>query len=686
VNYALAGLVTGNAAYKNKAIALAMLHCSRGYDAISHTRTGYGSHGGVREIVPAVAVCYDWLHADLSAAQRDKMAEWLVNWGNLCWPETQPADMRSLYGRDHPGDNFYWGFMVASMLAGLALTARPGSGSIVGRPLLEIARRRFATEALPHKQRYEPQGFPKEGSSYGVQSWMNCLLTLDAVKSMTGEDLWPGAALLVNQYLLHMTTPDMQRLLLVGDNARITASKGQTLMPLDDYVKALALIAQNHVPATESPTSFAWWLQSIKPMPPGGWTLEAFADSPPAYLSLPAGIMEHPDYLSDPPEAFAGAFAPPSPFPWLAYLPVLYARPELRETCLTMLHSGTLASPANGFAVSRQESLTLNEARTDTMLHFQAGQHLESHEDKAPGSILIYKDGELLIGSARHWSGWGAIGDGRGAEHHSTLLLPPHHVSEPAWKADVPEPLKRAHESIRLTRSVSADSYLYLEGSLAGAYAFKGDWHADPEQWVKHPLKKWRRMILWHRVHDLFLFIDEIEKEPWAAQPVIAWQVREEPSIINGWGIAVGDWAVHGDIFSQGHVTTADRVGNSWRVLTRFGDNGGLIMNALQVIPRAGVVRTPHYYEKNGALGVIFGSGAEAVTLAVQTGDAPPPVSKRLYRLENGSEFANWDLFAAGLKPYLERKDPDSTTVSSRLENAQPRPEGEMVLIPRQSA
>jgi hypothetical protein len=721
VNYALAGLITGSSRFKNRAIDLAMLHCSRGYDAISHTRTGYGSHGGVREIVPAVACGYDWLYADLTSSQRATLGTWLVNWGNLCWPETQPAHMRQNYGRDHPGDNFYAGFTYAAFAAGLVLTAH-GAAEFAesGRDLLGISYRRWEAELLPHKQRYEPDGLPKEGSSYGVQAWMNLLLAMDAIRSFSGSHLWPDAPRLVNQYLLHMTTPDMQRLLLVGDNARITAGKSVTLMPLDDYAKALAWIAQNHVPETGSPTSFAWWLANINPMPPGGWDLwtgvrwrdpddesqELDADGIPRvnesllppFLQLPQGVREHPNYISDPPSAFVGAFDPPSPFQWLAWMPLLFARPELQENGRG--ERKPMISPGNGFAIavgSPGGSLPPNRIeRSATMLHFQAGQHLEAHEDKAPGSLLIYKDGELIIGSARHWGYQEGLG--RDTIYLSTLMLSPRHVSEPAWKADAPEPLKRAHESIRMTRGEEVNGVLYLEADLAGAYAFVGPWNADPEQWVRKPLKRWKRRVIWHRAKDLFVVIDEVESAPWAGQPVIAWQVREKPSLLpDSWLVAVNGYRVKGNLFGSvggGGSITATAIGNSWRVDTMplMSPWGGILsIQGLQIRSAAQPLLPAVAYDQGGALGVTFGEGQVAVTLAMQMDDSPPPERERVYITQREGEGQRRFETKAGLLTQVSGEvdgmgRDNQLNVTSYLEDAMPQLSGEVIIIGRESA
>lgn len=692
IGFALAGLVDHRPDWKSKAVALALSRCEMGYEAISYQRTGYGHYGGVREVVPAVACVYDWLYSWMTDTQRSKIEEWLIRWGSLCWPETQPADMRADYGRNDPGDNFYAGFMYASMAAGLVLTTRAAERPLEVRSMLNAARSRWFSELFTHKAKHEPDGFPLEGSSYGVQAWTNLLLAKDAWESVKGETLWHAAPTLLNQYLLHMTTPDMRRLTLWGDNAILPGGKGVNLMPLNDYVTFPARIAMNHVSVTGSPTSFAWWLNSINPMPPGGWELEAFVDGTASHLMPPASILDHSGYRPDPPEAFAGAFAPPSPFHWLAWVPVLFARPEFQDDGGG--RRAPLVSPANGFAIACQSNpKTLSPDFPDTnatQLSFICGPSIQAHQDKAQGAIQIYKDGEMLIGSARlwnsHWEDW------RSAQNHSTLLLPPNHQVEPIWNdPDAPAGWKAAAASVKITRSVSAERYLYLEGELAGAYANRGPWHDDPEKRWVNPLKRWTRRILWHRAHDLFLFIDEVETQPWAQQPVIAWQVRDQPRVIGvNWSATIAPYRVVAQTYGDIARTYVQPVGNSYRVMAESSQTGlTRIIHALE-ITTGSLARSTNLYNRDGALGVTFGSDKDAVTLAVQMGDAPPPVSRRVYTLSDhgptsrGFESPDWSVFANDLKGRLDANTEGSRQiwdVSARVEGGTQKPEGEFILI-----
>ena len=698
--FALAGHIAGDSRYKQKAIALALLHCSRGYDAVGYGRTGYGHWGGVREIVPAVACVYDWLHADLAVQQLTTMEYWLVNWARLCWPETQPLGMRDDWGRNDPGDNFYAGFTYAAFAAGLALIAHGGAPAGQGQALLDIADRRWHDELMPHKARFEPDGFPLEGSSYGVQAWTNLLLTLDAVRTVDGSDIWPDAPRLINQYLLHATTPDMRRLTLWGDNAIFQGGKGVNLMPLNDYATYPARIAMNHVPQEGSPTSFAWWLLNINPRPPGGWDIGSvtdfvsgrmgMSDALPPHLQLPPGVWEHPGYVADPPSAFrdAGAFVPPSPFHWLAWVPVLFARPELREDGGG--HKLPLVSPGNGFAIACQSGSGAfpNESdRTATQLSFICGPSLQAHQDKAQGAVQIYKDGEMLIGAAKLWNSYWT--DWRAAENHSTLLLTPNQQPEPVWNdPDAPAGWKAAAASVKITRSVSGERYLYLEGELAGAYAHRGPWHDDPEKRWVNPLNRWTRRILWHRARDLFLFIDEIEQEPWAQQPVIAWQVRDQPGITPmTWNLAVGGYRIYGAAFNSAGPVRSVAVGSSYRVEVPTGS--APVVQAFQITGSTQMPLSNHLYEQNGALGVTFGLGADAVTLAVQMGDSPPPVEKRIYfaQLRDFTDPVRHETEDALVRVVRESvrtmRSSDTLRVKSYLEDVAPQPQGEFVLIGR---
>ena len=192
----------------------------------------------VGDFIGNLALVYDWCHPQTTPAQRTRwvtyanQAVWNVwnhmqaRWGNTVF-------MWSGWSVNNPVNNYYYSFLRATMLLGLATY---GENTEAARWLNQFRDAKIQAELVPTFQRDLQGGGSREGTGYGTA--MRSLFELyDLWESTTGEritDLTPHARQ-SSLYLIHSVTPTLDRLAPIGDHARDSTAA------LFDYHRGYAL-------------------------------------------------------------------------------------------------------------------------------------------------------------------------------------------------------------------------------------------------------------------------------------------------------------------------------------------------------------------------------------------------------------------------------------------------------------
>jgi hypothetical protein len=223
---ALAYQLTGQAAYADYAIAM-----TDAFVAGEEAKIAAGEEADVAgdsylyvgELVGDVALTYDWCFDRLSEPQKTRwiayanQAVWNVwhhdeaTWGNMMFPW-------SGWSVDNPSNNYYYSFLQATMLLGLATSGETAEAQTW---LTTFRDDKIGAQLVPTFNADLVGGGSREGTGYGVS--MMRLFHLYAVwEASTGENLssltphTKGSLF----YLIHATVPTLDRIAPIGDHAR----------------------------------------------------------------------------------------------------------------------------------------------------------------------------------------------------------------------------------------------------------------------------------------------------------------------------------------------------------------------------------------------------------------------------------------------------------------------------------
>ncbi len=223
---ALAGQLTGEARYCAAAVAQADAFVASEEAAISGggtpavARDSYLEIGG---LLGDVLLTYDWCFDTVSTAQRGR---WLDFAAAAIWNVWHPAEANwdgraaswSGWSIDNPSNNYYYSFLRATMLFGLA--AHDEHPEAAGW-LTFFREEKFQGQLVPTFEAQLAGGGSREGTGYGVS--MHRLWELyDLWQGSTGEDLarqttHTRASML---YAMHAIVPTMDRIAPIGDHSR----------------------------------------------------------------------------------------------------------------------------------------------------------------------------------------------------------------------------------------------------------------------------------------------------------------------------------------------------------------------------------------------------------------------------------------------------------------------------------
>lgn len=176
-----------------------------GYD-ISRD-SGYNA----RSIPPAMSVGYDWCYDQLTQEQKNIYVNQLNSWRDVY---LKPG----AYASNNPGDNYFYGYLVAEGLSGLATYGdNPRAREFIDdarKCRFELAKNFFDTNLVG--------GHWNEGWAYGAGSMMYLSKYMLAVRTATDENIFESSPFFrdVIKTMLHLTLPSMSHLYPEGDWSR----------------------------------------------------------------------------------------------------------------------------------------------------------------------------------------------------------------------------------------------------------------------------------------------------------------------------------------------------------------------------------------------------------------------------------------------------------------------------------
>ncbi len=223
-----------------------------GVSVVTHD-IGYG----MRNFAVFTALGYDWLHdaPGMTAELRRRMVDRLESW--IDWYS------REGYQRDRPISNYFWGYLTATTLAGLAVAGTAPEGDA----FLAHARELWEQRVLPEFSKLEGGDWP-EGWQYGEVVAAQAALLTKAFDTAAGVDLLPKLPWVkqVVRHHAHALLPDTKTVYGGGTwNDRPSRPSSLALLALSVALneKHPDLAAEARFMATrltpDLPREFAWF-------------------------------------------------------------------------------------------------------------------------------------------------------------------------------------------------------------------------------------------------------------------------------------------------------------------------------------------------------------------------------------------------------------------------------------------
>ncbi|MBP8805334.1 MAG: hypothetical protein KBG48_12835 [Kofleriaceae bacterium] len=273
---ALVGQLTGEPRYCEAAVAQIDDFVSAEEDKISSGErpdAAFDSYLEVGFLVGDLALTYDWCFEQTSNGQRERwityanQAVWNVwhheeaTWGGEAFPW-------SGWSVDNPSNNYYYSFLRATMLLGIATRGETPEGE---QWIAKFRDEKIAGQLVPTFNRDLTGGGSREGTGYGV-AMKNLFELYDFWHGSTGEalDELTGHTRDSMLHMMHSTAPTLDRVAPIGDHSRDASAAWfdyhrhylQTLAYLyaDDPVAARAttMLADSSVPEMDQPFMYVY--------------------------------------------------------------------------------------------------------------------------------------------------------------------------------------------------------------------------------------------------------------------------------------------------------------------------------------------------------------------------------------------------------------------------------------------
>jgi hypothetical protein len=338
---ALLGQLTGNERYARFAIERTDAFVMAEEALIQRGERPLAANDSYLEVgqhIGNVALVYDWCFDYLTPAQKARWTAYAnqsvsnvwshktARWGTALHPWTG-------WSVDNPANNYYYSFLRATMLLGLATH---GENPLADSWLQMFRQTKMELQLLPLFARDLQGGGSREGTGYGT-ALKSLFQLFDWWRHSTGEALAErnGHALASIPHMLHSITPTLDRLAPTGDHAR--DSKAMLFDYHREYLLVLmALFPQHHLSQSAG---------------------DLLSRS--SVTRMKHGFNAYVDFMYEPPAARPGA---------LADLSLSYWAPGTGQL---MMRSGWDSSA--------------------TYANFICGPYSESHAHRDQGSFVLFK-------------------------------------------------------------------------------------------------------------------------------------------------------------------------------------------------------------------------------------------------------------------------------------------------------
>ncbi len=244
----------------------------------------------VGRLVGDVALVYDWCYSRLTTTQRTRWIAYMNKAVSNVWnPDTANWGGRTMawsgWSVNNPSNNYYYSFLRATMLVGLATRSENSSAQAW---IDKFRTAKISNELVPTFNRDLVGGGSREGTGYGT-AMMELFRIYDWWERSTGEriaTLTPHT-LSSTAWLAHNIVPTLDRLAATGDQARDSS------VELFDYHRAYLLGLITLFPQ-ERLSSISKILLDGSSVPKMGSSFQSYVDylyQPPALPSASIGDL-----------------------------------------------------------------------------------------------------------------------------------------------------------------------------------------------------------------------------------------------------------------------------------------------------------------------------------------------------------------------------------------------------------
>ncbi|MDB4953254.1 MAG: Fibronectin type domain protein [Myxococcales bacterium] len=226
INAALMSQLTGNAPYCTKAVATVDANVAADEAKIaSGTQpvVAEDSYLKVGDVVGDLALVYDWCFTSVTASQKSR---WLAYANQAVWNVWHPGQAKwgstnmpwTGWATNDPSDNYYYSFMRATMMLGLAAK---GEDTQADGWVTQFHDTKIMGQLVPTFNADLVGGGSREGTGYGV-AMRNLWSLYDFWKATTGEKLAAKTPHTRSSILsfMHQMVPTLDRVAPTGDLSR----------------------------------------------------------------------------------------------------------------------------------------------------------------------------------------------------------------------------------------------------------------------------------------------------------------------------------------------------------------------------------------------------------------------------------------------------------------------------------
>ena len=225
-NGALLGQLTGTAAYCTKSIAVVeaqVVAAEALFTTGQRPVVALNSYLHIGEMIGDLALVYDWCFDAVTPAQRTRWIAYANQAVSNVWNPTgatwggTPQSWNG-WSVDNPSNNYYYSFLRATMLVGLATKGEnPHADAFIAK----FRDEKILGQLVPTFEADLTGGGSREGTGYGV-AMRNLFELYDLWKATTGEKLATKTkhARESMALFIHQTMPTLDKIAPTGDHAR----------------------------------------------------------------------------------------------------------------------------------------------------------------------------------------------------------------------------------------------------------------------------------------------------------------------------------------------------------------------------------------------------------------------------------------------------------------------------------